>query len=151
MPGAVGRRLGLLSNSGGLGVIMTDLGADFGLEVPSLPEALQSDLASFLPAFGAFGNPVDITAQLLADRTLLPRALELLLGAAEIDVVVVVLAMVNRLYPVDAIVSDLVRLASEAPKPIVLTWVSGAVEGPQALLAGADAGVLDRGPCTRRG
>ena len=149
VPGAVGRRLGLLSNSGGLGVIMTDLSADFGLEVPSLPEALQSDLASFLPAFGAFGNPVDITAQLLADRTLLPRALELLLGAAEIDVAVVVLAMINRLYPVEAIVSDLVRLASGAPKPIVLAWVSGVPEGARALHAAGLPVFTDATRCLR--
>jgi len=133
--GPVGRRIGIVSNSGGLGVIMTDVAADLGLEVPRLSDTLQRDLASFLPAFGAFGNPVDITAQVLADRTLLSRALEALLGAAEIDVVAVVLAMVNRLYPVDAIVRDLVGLAAGAPKPIVVTWMSGAPEGPQALHA----------------
>jgi acyl-CoA synthetase (NDP forming) len=123
-----GRRLGILSNSGGLGVIMADTAARLGLELPPFSPALQQRLADILPAFGATGNPVDVTAQLLADATLLPRALRAMLRSSEVDLLVVALAMVNRLYPVQAIVDDLVAASREAGKPVIVTWVASAPE-----------------------
>lgn len=131
--GPRGRRVAILSNSGGLGVIMADTCARLGLELPSLSAPLQQALAAFLPAFGATGNPVDVTAQLLADATLLPRALETLLSSAEIDVLVVALCMVNRLYPVTTIVEDLVRVSRTTGKPVMVSWVASAPEGADAI------------------
>ena len=54
-----GRRIAILSNSGGLGVIMADTCARLGLELPALPERAQQSLRAFLPSFGATGNPVE--------------------------------------------------------------------------------------------
>ena len=55
--------------------------------------------------------------------------------------VVVALAMVNRLYPVKTIVDDLVRLSRETRKPVVVAWVASAPEGLEAL----DAACRDHG------
>jgi acyl-CoA synthetase (NDP forming) len=129
VPPPRGRRLGILSNSGGLGVIMADTAARLGLELPAFSPALQQTLAGILPAFGAAGNPVDVTAQLLADATLLPRALRAMLGSSEVDLLVVALAMVNRLYPVQTIVDDLVGASRDTGKPVIVTWVASAPEG----------------------
>jgi acyl-CoA synthetase (NDP forming) len=74
-----GNRVAILSNSGGLGVIMSDTCAELGLEPPELSAPVQDALRAFLPAFGATGNPVDVTAQILGDVTLLPRSLDVLL------------------------------------------------------------------------
>ena len=130
-----GRRVAVLSNSGGLGVIMSDTCASLGLAVPELSPSAQQSLRAFLPAFGAAGNPVDVTAQILADPTLLPRALEVLVRSDEIDIVVVALGMVNRMYPVERIARDIVRVTTEAQKPVVVAWVAGAPEGETALRA----------------
>jgi len=134
-PRPAGRRVGILSNSGGLGVIMADTCAELGLELPPLSASLQQELAAFLPAFGATGNPVDVTAQLLADATLLPRSLAVMLGSREIDVLVVMLGMVNRLYPVETIVDDLLRTRAETGKPVLVSWVAGSPEGAVAINA----------------
>lgn len=141
-----GRRIGILSNSGGLGVIMADTCARLGLDLPPLSAALQQRLAAMLPAFGATGNPVDVTAQLLSDAALLPSSLGTLLGSAEVDVVVVALAMVNRLYPVKTIVDDLVRVTRETGKPAIVSWVASAPEGFAAIDA---AGLPVFGDTTR--
>ncbi len=133
--GPSGRRLGIVTNSGGLGVIMSDVAADLGLDVPPLPAAVQRELATFLPAFGATGNPVDVTAQIVGDARLLPRALEVVLRAPEIDVVIIALAMVNRLYPVDKIARDLVHAVDASGRPAVVCWVAGAPEGAAAIRA----------------
>jgi acetate---CoA ligase (ADP-forming) len=123
-----GRRLGILSNSGGLGVIMADTAARLGLELPAFSTALQQELAAILPAFGATGNPVDVTAQLLADATLLPRSLRAMLGSSEVDLLIVALAMVNRLYPVQTIVDDIVGASRETGKSVIVTWLASAPE-----------------------
>jgi len=142
-----GRRIAILSNSGGLGVIMADTCARLGLDLPALPERAQQSLRAFLPSFGATGNPVDVTAQVLSDPTLLPRSLEVLLRADEIDLVVVALAMVNRMYPVDAIVRDLLEARSAAGKPVMVTWLASAPEGAGAINAAGLAVFTDATRC----
>lgn len=142
-----GRRIAILSNSGGLGVIMADTCARLGLEVPALPGRVQESLRAFLPSFGAAGNPVDVTAQALSDPSLLPRSLEVLLRADEIDVVVVALAMVNRMNPVDTIVRDLLSARSVADKPVMVAWVASAPEGADALNATGLAVFADATRC----
>jgi acetyltransferase len=142
-----GRRVAILSNSGGLGVIMADTCARLGLELPALPGPAQESLRAFLPSFGATGNPVDVTAQALSDPALLPRSLEVLLRAEEIDVVVVALAMINRMNPVDTIVRDLLRAQDGADKPVMVAWVASAPEGAAAIEAAGLAVFPDATRC----
>ena len=134
-PAPAGNRVAILSNSGGLGVIMSDTCASLGLVLPELSPSVQGALRAFLPAFGASGNPVDVTAQILADFSLLPRSLEVLLQSPDIDIVVVALGMANRMYPVERIARDIVRVSGEARKPVMVAWVAGAPEGEVALRA----------------
>ncbi len=130
-----GRRVAILSSSGGLGVIMSDTCADLGLEVPALSESIQDRLRAILPAFGATGNPVDTTAQLLSDHTLLSRSLAILLDAPEIDQVVVALSMVNQMYPVSTIVDDVAAVARSASKPVLVSWMASIPGGAERFQA----------------
>jgi hypothetical protein len=57
-------KLGLLSVSGGAGVMMSGAAAKVGLEVPELPPDVQAGIASLVPKFAAVSNPVDVTAAL---------------------------------------------------------------------------------------
>ncbi|MBN9672999.1 acetate--CoA ligase family protein [Roseibium aggregatum] len=57
-----GDRLGLLTVSGGAGVLMADAAFDAGFSVPSLPADTQARLREICP-FGSPVNPVDVTAQ----------------------------------------------------------------------------------------
>ena len=145
----LGNRVAVLSNSGGLGVIMSDTCAALDLALPELSPSVQQALRQFLPAFGATGNPVDVTAQILADVSLLPRALEVLLRCGEIDLVVVALGMVNRMYPVERIARDIVRVGAEARTPVVIAWVAGAPEGEAALRAAGLAVFTDSTRCLK--
>lgn len=59
---AKGPRIVIVTNSGGPGVIATDLCESFGLMVPEPSEELKSKLRSFLPQICSLRNPIDLTA-----------------------------------------------------------------------------------------
>jgi acetyltransferase len=56
-----GSRLGVLTPSGGAGVLMADEASYVGLTVPPLPEADQLRIAALLPSFATATNPIDMT------------------------------------------------------------------------------------------
>ena len=62
--------LGVFTISGGAGVIISDAAATHGLPMPAMPEAAQQHLHELLP-FCTPTNPVDTTAQVLNDMSLL--------------------------------------------------------------------------------
>ncbi len=67
-----GKRLGIVSISGGAGVLMADAAADYSLDVAPMPLDMQTELKSLLP-FASARNPVDVTAQFFNDLSLIPR------------------------------------------------------------------------------
>jgi acyl-CoA synthetase (NDP forming) len=69
------RRVGMVTVSGGVGVLMADEVTAHGLEAPPLPEAAQAALKALVP-FAAVRNPVDITGQLVNDIGLFERSIE---------------------------------------------------------------------------
>jgi len=62
--------LGVLTVSGGAGVIISDAAEPLGLELTEMPQASQDRLKAMLP-FASPRNPVDTTAQFLNDMSLL--------------------------------------------------------------------------------
>ncbi len=89
-----GRRLGIVTISGGVGVLSSDTAAACGLEVPALPEKAQAELKALMP-FAAVRNPVDTTAQMLNDVNLLKRNMEVILDHGDCDAVMVFLTSVG--------------------------------------------------------
>jgi acyl-CoA synthetase (NDP forming) len=65
---AKGRRVGIITGSGGAGVILADACILEGLAVPLLPASDQAMLLDLMPKpfMGSVANPVDVTAQALA-------------------------------------------------------------------------------------
>lgn len=64
--------LGVITVSGGAGVIISDAAQAAGLPMPEMPEATQKRLKEMV-SFAAPRNPVDCTAQFLNDMTLAGR------------------------------------------------------------------------------
>jgi acetate---CoA ligase (ADP-forming) len=58
-----GNRVGIMTISGGPCVIASDTCEEVGLEVPVLAPETQGRIRQLIPAFGASGNPVDMTPQ----------------------------------------------------------------------------------------
>jgi acyl-CoA synthetase (NDP forming) len=81
-----GRKLGIVTISGGAGVLMADAAQDLGLEVPALPPAVQQELKAILP-FAAVRNPIDVTAQTFNDIGVLEANLRILLQQGGFDAI----------------------------------------------------------------
>ncbi|RDW13478.1 acetate--CoA ligase family protein [Paracoccus thiocyanatus] len=66
--------LGVISISGGAGILISDAAADHGMEMPPLPQNTQEELREILP-FAACRNPVDCTAHIINEPGLLSKFL----------------------------------------------------------------------------
>jgi acetyl coenzyme A synthetase (ADP forming)-like protein len=82
-----GRRVALLTNAGGLGILCADACEAAGLNVQPLSEERMTHLRHFLPNTASVGNPVDMIASATAQD--FRRATEILLASAEIDALIV--------------------------------------------------------------
>jgi acyl-CoA synthetase (NDP forming) len=82
-----GRRLGIVTVSGGIGAQLCDSADRYGLEVPELPAAARERVRSLLP-YATATNPVDCTAQVLQDMDVLTAALETLFVERGFDALV---------------------------------------------------------------
>ena len=61
LPTPKGENVLILTGAGGSGVLLSDACVDHGLSLMQMPEDLDAAFKSFIPPFGASGNPVDIT------------------------------------------------------------------------------------------
>ena len=56
-----GRRLGIITDSGGSGSIITKMAEKYNLKVPEFSKELQTKISPLIPPTGSKSNPVDIT------------------------------------------------------------------------------------------
>ena len=82
-----GRRVGVLTNAGGLGILCADACDAVGLELPTLSRKTTEELRCLLPPAASAANPVDLLGS--ATPSLYESALPILLADPAIDAVVV--------------------------------------------------------------
>ena len=87
-PVPVGRRVGIITNSGGPAILCADACEAEGLEVPLLSEESQDRLRAFLPKEASVSNPVDMIASASADNY--RDAIRIVAGDPNIDALVVI-------------------------------------------------------------
>ena len=126
-PLPAGCRVGILTNSGGPGVLCADSCAAEGLTVPELPKQTQSTLASFLPLTAALRNPVDVIGFATEDQH--ARAVQTVLTAGEVDAIIILHVSVRAQDndPVAAGIIRGIRAARQAigrNKPVYICWMA---------------------------
>jgi len=84
-------QVGLLTVSGGVGVMMADEAQEAGLEVAAMPPAAQALIRARVP-LAATHNPVDITGQVTAEPEVLEVAARAMLNEADYGSVLIFLA-----------------------------------------------------------
>lgn len=83
-----GRRVAILTNGGGPGIMTADACGAHGLEVAGLSEKTASGLRGFLHREASVGNPIDMTAEASAEDY--GHSLHLLAEDDLIDIVIVI-------------------------------------------------------------
>ncbi|MGH7888175.1 MAG: acetate--CoA ligase family protein [Candidatus Binatia bacterium] len=84
-----GRRIGVLSGSGGECTLVADAAANVGVEVPELTESTKASLQAAVADFGNMNNPLDGTGAMYDDEKIFPRLLQGLIDDANIDIVTI--------------------------------------------------------------
>lgn len=90
----LGRRVGLISMSGGVSILMADRCQDLGMAVPQLSDRLQSSLARILP-HSCVANPIDVTAQIINEPGAFGQTVEAVLQSGECDALAIFLTTVT--------------------------------------------------------
>ncbi len=80
----MGKNLGIVTISGGGGVLMADAASDVGLKVGAMPKEAQKELKEIVP-FASPMNPVDVTAQFFNDLAIVPKFTDLMLSQGGYD------------------------------------------------------------------
>ena len=122
MPPARGRRLLIVTNAGGEGVLATDYATRYGLEVPILPRELREELRKIMPSHVIVDNPIDLTGDTDDERYRI--ALETVLSRNIVDMAMVIApphppAMTGR------IVEYVAKIYKEFRLPILVVVTGG--------------------------
>lgn len=118
-----GRGVGVVTGSGGAGVLAADAAARQAVKMATLSAGTQHSLRNQMPAYGAAGNPVDVTAS-AAKGDLIGRVLETV--AADPDVGAIMVPMGFALYDDSAEERRKVVLeaATAVDVPVAVVWMS---------------------------
>ena len=128
-----GRRVAVLTNAGGLGILCADACEAAGLELPELADETRAALAEHLPAEASVANPVDLLGS--ATAATYTAALPPLLGDPHVDALIALFVppVVAGAEEVAAAIAETVEPAT-ADKPVLVVVISA--EGmPSALRA----------------
>jgi acyl-CoA synthetase (NDP forming) len=130
---ANGRRLTIVTQSGGAGALATDAAIDAGLIVESWQREDREKLVPLLPYFGSTANPIDATGSLINDVTILARILDVVRDHDQTDTVLLVLGNCDSSAP--EMVATIAAAYPETSKPFVVSWTGGNGRARQALLS----------------
>jgi len=118
-----GNRVGAVTISGGSGVLVADYCAAHGLELPTLSQSTVEKMRGLVPSFASLVNPVDVTAHIFNDVTLLEKALHLLVEDDALDSLLIMPASVGGEMAV-RIAREVARVSAQTPKPILMAWTA---------------------------
>jgi acetyl coenzyme A synthetase (ADP forming)-like protein len=130
-----GRRVAIVSNGGGPGILASDACEGAGLEVPVLSDETQAELRGFVSPDASTANPIDLIAS--ATAATYERAMRTVLADPNIDAVLVIFVP-PLVTDSDDVARAIVAAANDAgPKPIVACFLTQA-NAPEILQSGAD-------------
>lgn len=127
-----GRRLTILTNAGGPGVLATDALVGGGGELTPISDATMEQLNKLLPAAWSHGNPVDILGDASPERY--AKTLELTAQDAHSDGLLVILTPQAMTDPT-LTAEQLKPYAKISGKPVLASWMGGTeVEAGEEIL-----------------
>lgn len=138
-----GRRIGVVSDGGGHGVIACDVAAGLGLELPRLSDELAAALAESLPPTASTRNPVDLAGGGEQDFWSYERTARLLLDSGEVDALLLTGYFGGYSQYSDefreretAVATAIAQAAAASSRPIVAQTMYATSDPARALRAG---------------
>ena len=128
-PLPAGRRVAIVTNAGGPGILAADACSAAGLAVDEFSNGTCARLESFLPQMGSFNNPIDMIAS--AGTTEYRQTLETLLSAEDVDAIIVIYTTVDP-RRTDEVLSAIEtgvaagRVAGGTNKPVLVCTMASA-------------------------
>jgi acyl-CoA synthetase (NDP forming) len=122
-----GKRVGIITNSGGTGVELADLCEENGLVIPELSKALRSRIGALIPSYASARNPIDMTPVWSRFVELYSKITQMLYESDEIDIIIPIVLQRAALMPdVCTALADTVNdcLSRGLRKPTYVCWVS---------------------------
>lgn len=117
-----GRRLAIVTNAGGVGVMATDAIIGLGGQLAALSEKTIAALDKSLPTFWSRGNPVDVLGDAPIERY--TTAMSLCLEDPGVDAILMIYTPQGPVIPAE-LAKATAQLAEKAGKPILATWMGG--------------------------
>ncbi|WML30145.1 acetate--CoA ligase family protein [Neobacillus sp. OS1-32] len=126
-----GKRIGVITASGGACSIIADLCSEKGLEIPELVDTSE-EIKKYIPPFGSAQNPVDVTAEVIAVPEMFKKVVENVMKDPNIDGIIVMLTT-NADPGAFIIAQSLIEIFKENDKPLVIGRLGADNIAPQAM------------------
>lgn len=126
-----GRRVAVVTTSGGSGILAADAVEAHGLEMAALSEQTLAVLDEIVPAFGSTANPVDVTAAVMSNANLFDRTLDVIADDPGVDLIVACFCVLTG-TDVDDVVASLARVAERSGIPVLAVRTGAEHLAPQA-------------------
>ncbi|MGC1184541.1 MAG: hypothetical protein WBA31_05230 [Candidatus Dormiibacterota bacterium] len=135
-----GRRIGIVSMSGGMSSVLADACEQSGLDVAAFPPEVVACIREIVPTFGRAQNPVDVTAAGVARSDMVGLVVDALRQSRAVDLILVQLTT-NADPAAERIALDLVRLYRNPGVPFLVGRLGSRELAPRAIGVYRDAGV----------
>ncbi len=135
-----GRRVGVISASGGACSVIADECARHGLDLPLLRPETVERIREIIPPFGASQNPIDVTIEINRNPEMIGQAAEVLLAGDEIDALVILMTT-NADPPALSVAEGVIRAAHGSDKPVLVARVGAEFLAPASIARYREAGI----------
>ena len=116
-----GGRLAIITISGGAGILMTDECISGGMSLAQLAPSTLEKLREIVPSFGSLLNPIDVTASVFNETTLMQRALQVIVDDPNVDCLALISASLQGELA-HSIAQGIVEVMEKTTKPLFLCW-----------------------------
>jgi acetyltransferase len=123
---AVGKRLAIITNGGGPGVLAADWVSEIGLELGRLTEAQVAELRPHMPVGATFSDLVDVSEDAGAEHY--RAAIDAANKAHQVDGILVIYSPKLGVDG-DAIAKPIAEMARQVHKPLLTCWMGDATVG----------------------
>ncbi len=119
-----GNRIGIISTTGGGGVVLLDKLTELDMTIPEVDPKTDRELFKIIANFDSVNNPLHLKSQYASDPLVFTRALEVFARDEALDAVIVVIPM-SPDEQGEEMARHIARVAKSLEKPMLIWWPGG--------------------------